>query len=100
MFTPTLTPVKKFHNKHDGFTEGGLRHEIFHAKDNGLEKTGTILRNGRKVLIHEERYFLLIEIKNTGEYEHVIKLIEDAAAKGIFLPLEDAVAQVRGGSSL
>jgi hypothetical protein len=97
MAIPTLTPVKKFRNKHDGFTEGGLRHEIFHAKENGLEKTCAIVRNGRKILINEERYFLLIEIKNTGEYEQVIKLIDDAEASGKYLPLEDAVGQIRAG---
>lgn len=100
MFIPTLSSVKKLCEKHPAFKEGGVRHEIFHAEDNGLEKTRTVVRNGRKVLIHEERYFLLIEIKNTGEYEHVINLIDAAAAKGNFLPLEDAVAQVRGGSSI
>ena len=54
----TLTPVKKLCNKHEGINEGGIRCEIFHAKDNGLEKTCTIVRNGRKVLINEDRYFL------------------------------------------
>ena len=99
MAIPTLTPVKKFSSKHEAITEGGLRYEIFNAEENGLEKTHTIVRNGRKILINEERYFLLIEIKNTGEYEPVINLIEDAVAKGKYLPLEDAVAQIRGGAS-
>ena len=97
MTIPTLSPVKELCRKHQAFREGGLRWEIFNAKENGLEKTRAIVRNGRKVLINEERYFLLIEIKNTGEYERVMKLIADAEAKGRYLPLEDAVAQIRGG---
>jgi hypothetical protein len=100
MAIPTLTPPRRFSEKHSAFPLGGVHHKIFHGKENGLEKTQTVVRDGRKVLINEERWFLLIEIKNTGEYEHVMKLIDEAAAKGIFLPIEDAVAQVRGGSSL
>jgi hypothetical protein len=98
MAIPTLSPVKTFSAKYPGFPEGGVRHAIFHGDENGLEKTRTVVRDGRKVLINEERYFLLLEIKNSGEYESVIRLMEDAEHKGRYLPLEDAVAQVRGGA--
>jgi hypothetical protein len=97
MSIPTLLTVKQFNKKHSAFPIGGLRHQIFHENQNGMKATGVVLRSGRKVLLHEERYFLLEEIKNTGEYEVVIRLIEDADAKGKHLPLEDAVAVVRGG---
>lgn len=99
MAIPTYIPPRGFSEKHPAFPLGGVHHKIFHGKENGLEKTRTIVRDGRKVLINEERWFLLIEIKNTGEYQPVMRLIDDAAAKGKFLPLEDAVAQVRGGTS-
>jgi hypothetical protein len=48
------------------------------------------------VLIHEERYFLAIELKNTGEFDSVFELMREAKKQGKYLPPEDAVAQVRG----
>lgn len=53
---PFLT-VSQFSDKHPAFPIGGLRDRIFHAKTNGLEASGAIIRNGRRVLIHEERFF-------------------------------------------
>lgn len=49
--------VNQFSNKHTAFPVGGLRDRIFHAKTNGLEASGAIIRNGRRILIHEERFF-------------------------------------------
>ena len=49
--------VRQFSEKHPAFPEGGLRHRIFHANQNGLEKSGALVRNGRRVLIDEERFF-------------------------------------------
>ena len=57
MTTPPLSTVKQFCQKHEAFTEGGLRHQIFNERTNGLAEAGAIVRIGRKVLIHEERYF-------------------------------------------
>jgi hypothetical protein len=54
---PSLLTVNQFCEKHHAFTLGGLRDRIFHAETNGLKKAGAILRNGRRVLIHEERFF-------------------------------------------
>lgn len=54
---PSLSTIKQFCNKYPAFTEGGIRDRIFHAETNGLKKIGAILRNGRRVLIHEERFF-------------------------------------------
>ena len=52
-----LSTVKQFCNKYPAFTEGGLRDRIFYADSNGLKKFGAILRNGRRVLIDEEKFF-------------------------------------------
>lgn len=60
----TISTVKQFCSRHPAFTEGGLRWEIFHENTNGLKESGAILRNGRKVLIHEERYFANLDRKN------------------------------------
>ena len=57
MAVPTLLTVKQFNQKHPAFPVGGLRHRIFYAKQNGLEQSGALVRNGRRVLIDEERFF-------------------------------------------
>ncbi|AOW57609.1 TPA: hypothetical protein JBK40_02365 [Legionella pneumophila] len=54
---PSLSTVKQFCQKYPAFTEGGIRDRIFYADSNGLKKFGAILRNGRRVLIDEEKFF-------------------------------------------
>ncbi|KTD25449.1 Uncharacterised protein [Legionella lansingensis] len=54
---PLLSTIKQFCQKHPAFTEGGIRDRIFYADSNGLKKFGAILRNGRRVLIDEEKFF-------------------------------------------
>ena len=61
MSTPTISTVKQFSEKHPAFPEGGMRHRIFHAEQNGLAESGAIIRNGRRVLINEERFFSWLE---------------------------------------
>lgn len=95
MAIPNYLPPRRFSETYPEFPLGGVRHKIFHGKENGLEKTQTVIRDGRKVLINVELWFFLIYIKNTGEYEPAIKLIDAAADRGESLPLKDAVAQVR-----
>jgi hypothetical protein len=56
-FIPLISTVKQFCHKYPAFTEGGIRDRIFHADSNGLKKFGAILRNGRRVLIDEEKFF-------------------------------------------
>ena len=55
--TPTLKTVNQFCQENPWITSGGLRYQIFNAKENGLEEAGAILRVGRKVLIVVEPYF-------------------------------------------
>ena len=58
----TLYTVAKFAQRHEDFiTEGGLRFQIFNAKENGLAASGAIVRLGRRVLIDEKRYLNWIE---------------------------------------
>ena len=56
--------VQQFATKHPAFTLGGLRHQIFNAATNGLAKSGAIVRNGRRVLINEPKYFNWLESQN------------------------------------
>lgn len=64
MTVPTLLTVKQFPEKHPAFTEGGLRHLIFYAEANGLKQSGAIVRNGRRVLLNEKKFFAWLEHKN------------------------------------
>ena len=60
MAIPTLLTVKQFNQKHPAFPVGGLRFRIFHEDTNGMKAAGVIVRNGRRVLIDEERFFDLL----------------------------------------
>ncbi len=57
MAIPTFLTVKQFSQKHPAFPIGGLRFRIFNGKQNGMESCGVIVRNGRRILINEERFF-------------------------------------------
>ena len=65
-----ITTIKKFAEKHEGFTESGLRDDVSHAETNGLAECGAIVRKGRRVYIVEERYlqWLLSGVKPRGSY--------------------------------
>lgn len=56
--------VQQFAQRHPAFTVGGLRHQIFHEATNGLKESGAIVRNGRRVLINEPKYFAWLEAQN------------------------------------
>jgi hypothetical protein len=64
MHIPTLRTVRQFSQKHPAFPEGGLRHIIFHADDNGLTESGALVRNGRRILLDEEKYFVWLTRSN------------------------------------
>jgi hypothetical protein len=53
--------VNQFSEKHPAFTRGGLRALIFNGNQNGLAKSGAIVRIGRKVLINEPKFFSWVE---------------------------------------
>jgi hypothetical protein len=61
-----LFTVKQFIAKHQAFTNGGIRALIFNAHQNGLAKSGAMLRIGRKVLIDEVKFFTWLEAQNKG----------------------------------
>ena len=96
MATTTFLTFNQFPEKHCAFRLGGLRHQKFNEKTNGLKEIGAFVNVGRSVLIHEERYFLAIELKNTGEFDSVVNLIREAKKQGKYLSPEDAVALTRG----
>lgn len=57
----TLLTVAQLAERCPGFTQPSLRWLIFKSKDNGLAKSGAILRNGRRVLIDAEKFFSWLE---------------------------------------
>lgn len=57
MKIPTLLTVKQFCEKHPAFAVGGIRDRIFKADENGMNAARVLVRNGRRVLINEERFF-------------------------------------------
>lgn len=68
----TLFTILKFAQRHEDFlTEGGLRFQIFNAKENGLAASGAIVRIGRRVLVNEKKYFAWIESQQKSEGKEV-----------------------------
>jgi hypothetical protein len=53
--------VQQFTAKHTAFNTGGLRSLIFNEHQNGLAKSGAIVRIGRKVLVREDLFFSWVE---------------------------------------
>ena len=63
--------VRQFSERNPAFTEPSVRNLVFKADSreysfgtipgNGLLEAGAIIRIGRKVLIHEERFFAWVE---------------------------------------
>jgi hypothetical protein len=56
--------VNQFTAKHTAFNIGGLRSLIFNEHQNGLAKSGAIIRIGRKVLIDESLFFCWVQSQN------------------------------------
>ncbi len=61
---PVLSTVNQFTKKQPAFTLGGLRSLIFNEHQNGLAKSGAIIRIGRKVLIDDAKFFAWVESQN------------------------------------
>lgn len=57
-----LIPVSKWGEYHEWPSQGGLRHLIFHAENNGFKTA--FKRVGRRVLIDETEFFRCVERKN------------------------------------
>lgn len=70
---PPVFTVEQFAERNPAFTQAALRNLIFKAEPrqstkgeisgNGLIECGAIIRLGRKVLIHEARFFSWVEIQ-------------------------------------
>ena len=68
---PVFSTVAQFSERNRAFTEPSVRNLIFKAEarestlglipGNGLIEAGAIVRLGRKVLIHEQKFFAWVE---------------------------------------
>lgn len=58
-----LIPIKDWPDLHPWPPVGGLRHLVFHAKENGFDKV--IRRVGRRVLIDEQAFFEWVDSQNS-----------------------------------
>jgi hypothetical protein len=67
MNLPKYSTVTQFCERHPAFTKGGIRNQIFNEHTNGLTKSGSIVRIGRKVLIDETKFFAWIEAQQGGK---------------------------------
>ena len=75
-FRAVVLTVAQFARRYPAFSEPALRNLIFKAatrdssagviSGNGLVEAGAIIRIGRKVLIHEARFFDWIDAQSTG----------------------------------
>lgn len=54
---PRLFTLKQFCEAHPAFAMGGMRQSILHSHLNGLDESGAILRNGRRILVDESKWF-------------------------------------------
>ena len=59
-----IIPVPDWNKHHAWPPTGGVRHLIFHAKENGFDKV--IRRAGRRVLIDEQAFFEWLDEQNGG----------------------------------
>lgn len=55
-----LLTVKDFIARYPNFTNGGLRQQIFEREFNGLDKSGALIKVGRKVMIDADKYLAWI----------------------------------------
>jgi hypothetical protein len=63
-----LIPVTQWNDHHAWPPQGGLRHLIFHAKDNGFD--ACVRRVGRRVLIDEAAFFAWADTQNGEGQSH------------------------------
>ena len=96
MASRSLDTFNHFHQTHLETTLGGLRYDAFNEDQNGAKEVQVFPKKGRRRYVDEDRYYLWLELRNTGELDAVICLIRQAKANGGYVSPADAVAKVRG----
>jgi hypothetical protein len=62
-----LFTVKQFAERWPYLTYGGLRYKIFNQYDNGLFASGAIIKDGKKVLIDEDKFFAWLKLRSKND---------------------------------
>jgi hypothetical protein len=52
----TLFTVKGLAKVEPALPVGGIRDDLFHRHNNGLAESGAVIRRGRRILLHRDRY--------------------------------------------
>lgn len=58
---PKLYTIRQFAESNPAFSEASLRWQVFKSSENGLLKSGAIIRNGRRILIDGEKFFAWLQ---------------------------------------
>lgn len=53
---PTIYTVSDLAEAEPALTVGGIRADLLHRRTNGLAESGAVIRRGRLLLLHRERY--------------------------------------------
>lgn len=56
VLSPTLFTVRGLVESEPALSLGGVRADLLHRRTNGLSETGAVIRRGRLLLLHRERY--------------------------------------------
>lgn len=56
-----ILTVAQFSERNPAFSQPSLRWLVFKSRENGLDKTGAVLRNGRRVLLDVDRFFIWLD---------------------------------------
>lgn len=62
-----LVTVKQLCQQQPALTEGGIRWDLHNRNSNGLAKSGTIIRRGRRILLDPARYLSWLESRSGVE---------------------------------
>jgi hypothetical protein len=57
----SLHTIEQFCGKYQFLTTGALRWQVFQSENNGLDKSGALVRIGRRVYIDEPKYFAWVD---------------------------------------
>jgi hypothetical protein len=61
-----LLTISQFCEEHKFASQGGLRHLVFNASNNGMRKANVIKKLGRRVLIDENAFFSWVNETDGG----------------------------------
>ena len=64
-----LTTVASLASRHEGLSEGGVRHLLFH-RGRDLEREGIVIRFGSRILIDENRF---LDWLRTGQARRIVR---------------------------